>query len=180
MHAIRSRNSSTSNNSSSSASFPMRSVRPQLLFRSSRAAARPRRVPHNGKGTPWLMCRTNSLSWRKVSPPRYCRLSFDLREEVFGATDGGRVVYGTLGRGRTHHTLHTVMILILMHKTGGKRTFSSLVSKVKAKVQELDQSRYGDLHPPFFFFATPPPPPPSACTCTSSHPAGNPRGRRVG
>lgn len=100
------------------------------------------------------MCRTNSVSWQKVSPPRYCRLSFDLREEVFWATDGGRVVFGALGRGCTHHTLHTVMRLILMHKTGGKRTFSSLVSKVKAKVQEFDQTRYADLHPPFFGYTT--------------------------
>lgn len=82
---------------------------------------------------------------------------FDLREEVFRGYDGGRVVYGTLGRGRTHHTLRTVMILMLMHKTAGKRTFSSLVSKVKAKVQEFDQSRYADLHPPpplFFCYIT--------------------------
>ena len=70
-----------------------------------------------------------------------------------GPADGGSCACTVLLlSGADAYTLHTVIDTDTQN-TAGKRTFTSLVSKVKAKVQEFDQSRYADRHPLFFFFA---------------------------
>ena len=47
---------------------------------------------------------------------------------------------------------HAYSVIALPHLAAGKRTLSSFVSKVKAKVQEFDQSRYAKIVTHFFFF----------------------------
>ena len=47
---------------------------------------------------------------------------------------------------------HAYSVIALPNLAAGKRTLSSFVSKVKAKVQEFDQSRYAKIVTLFFFF----------------------------
>jgi hypothetical protein len=110
-----------------------------------------------------LRSNSNSLGRSSVIRCRTCRSNLvNLRKvRSFPASPG-------LGRDSVRHRLwafwdspHRLQLGLTvmpspLHIVAGKRTFSSFVSKVKAKVQEYDQQRYARI---FSLFACYPPPP---------------------